>query len=64
MKWQPIETAPKDGAEIVGYDSATKTIHAAHFSHRGWYDPDMHYYSETPAFIPTHWVPLPELPTE
>lgn len=60
MAWQPIETAPKDGQEIVmgfwtGYgqwhqwiglwDKNTRRFRAYH-----WGGP------------PTHWMPIPEPP--
>lgn len=62
-EWQPIETAPKDGTEIVGHDAKTGTSHVTCVWRGGWYDPDDHYYSEAPEFIPTHWMPLPPPPT-
>lgn len=62
--WQPIETAPKDGTEIVGHDSATGTSHVTWWeaSVRRWHDPDNHYYSETEPFHPKFWLPLPPSP--
>jgi hypothetical protein len=60
--WQPIETAPKDGTEIVAHDAATGTSHVTCWIHGGWHDPDSHYYSEAPDFVPTHWRPLPKPP--
>ena len=54
-QWQPIETAPRDGAEILGY----------HQSLGVWivsWDSDEEGFS--PGFQPTHWMPLPEPPKE
>lgn len=62
-EWQPIDTAPKDGTEIVGHDQATGTSHVTAADQWGrWIDPDQHYYSEAPPFIPTLWMPLPVAP--
>lgn len=63
MTWQPIDTAPKDGVEIVGHDKATGVSHVTSFANGVWHDPDDHYYSEAPPFAPTHWMPLPDAPT-
>ncbi|NNH59479.1 hypothetical protein HLI01_22350 [Rhizobium laguerreae] len=60
--WQPIGTAPKDGSEIVAHDAATGTSHVTLWRHGGWHDPDRHYYSEAPDFVPTHWRSLPKPP--
>ena len=66
MKWQPIETAQKDGAVIVLTDGDLVVA--------GWWDnEDSDEYSwkfvddggEQNAFIEkyvTHWMPLPEPP--
>ena len=59
MKWRPIKTAPKDGAEILTY------------SHQGyclmfWLEDEQRwehsFYGGSPQFHPTHWMPLPEAP--
>jgi hypothetical protein len=58
--WQPIESAPKDGTEIlVGWVGA-KTIRPARWvSMNGW----IIYMSTTkPLNPPTHWMPLPSPP--
>jgi hypothetical protein len=73
--WQPIETAPKDGTEIltVGTDSknviATKWLSPGPF-HRGqngsYYAPDGWYWAGWDAAVgpvnPTHWMHLPDPP--
>ena len=70
-KWQPIETAPKDGTVVLGYGitdgevsgpSSEKTIEPMH--HLGpsgeWGITGGDYYI---VWIrPTHWMPLPEPP--
>lgn len=63
-EWQPIETAPKDGTEIVAHDSKTGRSHVTWCVLRHWHDPDDHYYSEASDFIPTHWMPLPPPPCQ
>jgi hypothetical protein len=64
MTWQTIETAPKDGTEIVAHDASTRTSHVTCWSGGRWHDPDSHYYSEAPDFAPTHWAPLLPVPID
>jgi hypothetical protein len=61
-EWQPIESAPKDGTNILAAwaDTWPKNPHAEamYFSDGGWwysYDGDGH------SRPPTHWMPLPQL---
>ena len=53
MNWQPIETAPKDGSEILGHNV-------------GYWDKGAftsHWMAYGPGIIePTNWMPLPEAP--
>lgn len=64
-KWQPIETAPKDGTYILGtwidaesnYRNIIKI--AYHTGYCIW-DSNCHW----PKCEPTHWMPLPEDPQE
>lgn len=59
MTWQGIESAPKDGTEILAYDMATGASHVTWTDQWGhWHDPGDHYYSESPEFVPTHWTPF------
>lgn len=75
MEWQPIETAPKDGAQVLincsGGRVATAFFGSEHFCGNGWHVvvPCMGGFgSGTDTFIhwpedmPTHWMPLPETP--
>lgn len=65
--WQPIETAPKDGTIIlVGWRGECWLCfpamwRASNVSHGlyGW-----HYLTLEKTCKPTHWMPLPEPPTE
>ena len=64
MEWQPIETAPKDGTKILGYDPSIiypeERMAVMDFSIIGWAacvgEGDYERYS------PTHWMPIPEAP--
>ncbi len=73
--WQPIETAPKDvGVLLVGPDYLSKRIDQAICELSTRYDKDntrwqlVHVGSYAGdgdlSFKPTHWMPLPEPPTE
>lgn len=60
--WQPIESAPKDGTEILLYCPTSEVfvgIYCAGWG-RGWAP---RFYDDTPDFIPTHWMPLPDPPS-
>lgn len=70
MEWQPIETAPKDGIEILVYvpPSAYRNGYVRSVQ---WRERDIDYWhvedNKNGPFplrggIPTHWMPLPEPP--
>jgi hypothetical protein len=67
MTWQPIETAPKDGTVVIvrGFYDADGEVSmkaaAAQYDKR-WMR-DNNGYGYTVSCYPTHWMPLPELPT-
>jgi len=76
-EWQPIETAPRDGTEILlcrAYDAAGKTIKPlgifaqvaawwADESDEGeWVVYCSMVREPTLHFEPTHWMPLPDPP--
>lgn len=71
MEWQPIETAPKDGTRIIGFDpvqwegeristtykaSTGEWVFEAELESRGWDD-----YGHG-RWNPTHWMPRPPEP--
>jgi len=70
MTWQPIETAPKDGTEILVYrkDAGVLVIQfVAPYDMVGTHDTEPDWfttYGEHIADVPTHWMPLPDPPTE
>jgi len=71
--WQPIETAPKDGTELLlfgafawnGYDDQTmtgSTVGRWDSDERAWVASNANPYVDYGE--PTHWMPLPDHPTE
>lgn len=64
-KWQPIETAPKDGTCILCFtpDYLSHGFSDASGIDVLWWDAGAWQYNAEPvAFQPTHWRPLPEPP--
>ena len=75
MKWLPIETAPRDGTEvIVGFEQATVWIvrSARYVKREDWIDEDEEdgWWSYSSSITqdkldgietPTHWLPMPEI---
>jgi hypothetical protein len=59
--WQPIETAPKDGTEIVCLDEiyGKRWRYAAVWNGIQWYTG---FGDSWPNARPTHWMPLPDPP--
>ena len=64
--WQPIETAPKDGTEMIllRYDDATNHLAIGHYmTDTAWMG-----HSIPARFFPlqdaTHWMPLPAPPVQ
>jgi len=70
--WQPIETAPKDGTEILVYGIATGEFGGVHEEPETW---KVSWLFTNWSLCggegyavwvdsPTHWMPLPEAPRE
>jgi hypothetical protein len=68
MEWQPIETAPKDGTELLlCSDDGTRVVGRwmkhNHIPISGWCRPIELYGEEVDGFGPVvAWMPLPEPP--
>ncbi len=77
-EWQPIETAPRDGSEFLGYDSRTMKMDVCHMANistqdplwicrqvqmDGEYGPDYNDFGYERKDI-THWTPLPAPPPQ
>jgi len=57
-KWQPMETAPRDGTTFLAYYPDSREIDIPYYSDGSWYSSIGHYVK---AFV---WQPLPEPPKE
>lgn len=60
--WQPIETAPQDGAWIM---LCSRKMSMSDYPLVAWWDEGWICARslELPRFTPTHWMPIPEPPT-
>lgn len=57
-EWQPIETAPRDGREILIWTKSREVEKAVYLSRKdAWVSPDGGY-----GYEPSHWMPLPTPP--
>lgn len=66
MKWQPIETAPKDGTLIVGFfDKKMAVVSWRRFGGSSFWElcvcGDQ---AESSEWFPTHWLSLPAPPKD
>jgi hypothetical protein len=57
-EWQPIETAPKDGSDILAWWNGHAVI-SWNARQQSWESDDGMVAAKT---HPTHWMPLPEPP--
>lgn len=66
MEWQPIETAPKDGSEILLFcpDDEPQVVAGNYYRPaKCWMYADQLMNEVSPdGCQPTHWMPLPEPP--
>lgn len=73
-EWQPIETAPKDGTELLLYERRERLIDddfiEVDYVFTGWWNKESYINAcweclEYDAFShnPTHWMPLPKPPS-
>ncbi len=64
--WQPIETAPKDGTDILvcepGYVMAIVSWHPVKTKKAARYPGYWANLLGSNWYYPTHWMPLPEQP--
>jgi hypothetical protein len=68
-KWQPIETAPKDGTHFLAVGPDGEIGIVSRHDHGGEKrNPKHHYecwvtdFNSAKGLPPTHWMPLPEAP--
>jgi hypothetical protein len=57
--WLPIETAPRDGGDVLLYEGFEPVVC------QGWFDKDGEEWRPTKGSFfraPTHWMPLPKPP--
>ena len=71
--WQPIETAPKDRTEFIGFDGVGVFCYSWQAEpddddHTGWciacysFGGVLYDLHSVPGRAPTHWMPLPAPP--
>ena len=59
LKWQPIETAPKDGSYILGWSySFNRSVELIRWNE----EENCFEFEEDCEASATHWMPLPEPP--
>ena len=67
MKWQPIESAPKDGTPLILFARSKKAT--ASVPVIGWFNPEQDDWIELAfapnmpvGIVPSHWMPRPDFP--
>jgi len=62
--WQPIETAPRDGAFVLAFGEHNGALADCSIAIIQWWDDAGGWFSDGReyTFSPTHWMPLPEPP--
>lgn len=67
-QWQPIDTAPKDGSDVLAWGPRWKQPDYIHFRNGGWCEwvgldtGEWEPITFSESFLPTHWMPIPEPP--
>jgi hypothetical protein len=65
MEWKTIESAPRDGTDILAWDGETLTVVCWDESLKATDAPScwaLYNRFATDAVEPTHWMPLPDPP--
>lgn len=60
MEWQPIETVPTDGREVIVYD---ENFEIPVFAILVYPNTVAEFGKFSNSYDPTHWMPLPPPPT-
>jgi hypothetical protein len=60
--WQPISSAPKDGAEILGFRNRYESLGRREVFITKWFEPWNCWTHGSMEWHPTHWMPLPDPP--
>lgn len=63
-EWQPIETAPKDGTEVLGFSDMENIGAGYYFDFILFWKGKWRTSSFLEEVYVTHWMPLPEPPKE
>jgi len=63
MEWQPIETAPRDGTEILVYTTVDGVV-SSNFRYGCWQKISIMFGTNVKRNEPTHWMKLPNPPKE
>ena len=68
-EWLPIETAPKDGTQVLFYCDEWNGMLVGHYGHLEEYDHETDdwqtqvcWQSGLERYTPSHWIPLPKSP--
>lgn len=64
MKWQPIETAPMGGTEVLITDGENYAVAIYVDEECGWRDMGDIGWAGMVDHHPTHWMPLPNPPAD
>lgn len=60
--WRTMESAPKDGTSIIGYQATEGDFHKCMGVVWSWEAKDYWHCADYPGLQPTHWQPLPSPP--